>query len=507
MSSRFSPRARRLPETRRLPGARRAAVWAAVVATLVTLLALFASVPAGAAPAPPLPGTPAAEEHAGPPDERQQELEREAKKKENERHQHKLEQEEDREAGEKEEAKEQQEKDKEHARKEKRAKQRDFDKRVEGYRKYLTERGDLLSAFKVSDKHGIPITIYEPDLDTGGTFDIAKKLEGLAAHWLFAATVWIIAFSCWLIAWALSWSLASILLHPAEEVSHSLYSQAVLQLGIPSLALTFSGVVAVWHIFFGRRTRGWGELTASTLISALAAASVIAPPSMLLSEREGAVGQARELGLVVAAIVLDSETAVKDDVDARALTRPLTDQVVDTFIVQPSMLISYGRTFTDTCARDYAESRLAQAAWEEALDEVVDHIFRDTQIGKIQPDPSMGISPTKWLEKQADKWAMDKYGTADPEEPSRRSACPARTSPHRRRPAWTRSLAACSCSWPRSSSSSCCAGWPPPTSPPRVCWPARRCSCGWCSCWGSCPAPAVPCCGSARRTSCACSGC
>ncbi|WP_149563849.1 hypothetical protein [Streptomyces cacaoi] len=404
---------RRLNRGGRPPGGRRAAVWGAMVATLLTVLVLLASAgSAGAAPEPPLPGTPATS--SAPPDEAQEPGQ-----------QHNEDAPET--AGE-------EKRQTEEKRAQKRTKQRAFDKRVEKYRAFLKQRGALLSAFKVTDEHGIPVTVFEPDPDTGDTWDIPAKIEGMAITWLFAATVWTVAFACWLLVWALSWSLASILLRPAQEISHALYAQSVLQMGIPSVALAFSGVVATWHVFFGRRQRGWGELTASTLISALAATTLLAPPSMLLSERDGAVGQFRTLGLTVAAIVVGDEDTVRDATDARALTRPLTDRIVDTFIVQPSMLLTYGRTFSGSCAAEYAESRVAQVAWDQAKDQLVEELFSDSGAGGQAKErqaaindlltgsnstsaiTALRISPSRWLNAQAEQWAMDKYGTTSPAE-------------------------------------------------------------------------------------------
>lgn len=399
----------------RPPGARRAAVRGAAAATLLTVLVLLASAgSAGAAPEPSLPGTPAAS--PAPPDAAQDYGQGHDENGHGS-------------AGQTEERRRTEEQQEQ-----KRTKQRAFDKRVEKYRAFLKQRGALLSAFKVTDEHGIPVTVFEPDPDTGDTWDIPAKIEGMAITWLFAATVWTVAFACWLLVWALSWSLASVLLRPAQEISHALYAQSVLQLGLPSVALAFSGVVAAWHVFFGRRQRGWGELTASTLISALAATTLLAPPSMLLSERDGAVGQFRALGLTVAAIVLDDENAVRDATDARALTRPLTDRIVDTFVVQPSMLLAYGRTFSGSCAAEYAESRVAQVAWDQAEDQLVEELFSDSGAGGQAKErqaavndlltgsnstgaiTALRISPSRWLNAQAEQWAMDEYGTASPAE-------------------------------------------------------------------------------------------
>ncbi|MER5853896.1 hypothetical protein ABT126_45360 [Streptomyces sp. NPDC002012] len=88
-------------------------------------------------------------------------------------------------------------------------------------------------------------------------------------------------------------------------------------MGLPALFLTFTMVVASWHLLFGNRVRGWGEMAAALVISALALGALASPPQLLLSKDTGAVGTVRALAVETAALVLDKE--------AIDTSRPTTD--------------------------------------------------------------------------------------------------------------------------------------------------------------------------------------
>lgn len=269
-----------------------------------------------------------------------------------------------------------------------------WDKLVDDFKEKSAKNGGVLGAFSVTDEHGYPADAYEVSVDSGGITAVTAKIQAFLIEGAFAVTKWTIALGCWLIVWALSWSLASILLKPAMAVSDALYNQAIVQLGLPTLLLTFSGVVACWHLFFGRRSRGWGELAASTVISALAITTFAAPPQMLLSADDGAVGEVRKLGLTVAALVLGEQEDVTEEDPAKfveeqqdgvtadtdpgveTLTRPISDALVDAFIVKPSMLLTYGQVFSGDCAQQYADSRIEQALFNSEIDKAKKDVLK-----------------------------------------------------------------------------------------------------------------------------------
>ncbi|MFF3460525.1 hypothetical protein ACFYXH_40880 [Streptomyces sp. NPDC002730] len=338
-----------------------------------------------------------------------------------------------------------------------------FEERVEQYKKDR-RNGGVLSAFEVTDRDGNPVPSYRIFSDTGSWKDWDLKIEAFLVESLFLATKWMVSFACFLIAWSLAFKLAGLLLTPALTVSTSLYTNVFLQLGLPALFLTYAAVVAGWHLMFGRKARGWGEAGAALVISALAVTALAAPPQLLLSEQHGAVGTARALAVEVAALILDNEeaaktpkTAVNDDLhdtvpagtsagaqvrgNASALARPITDELVDAFVVRPSMLLSYGQTFDDekkgdtSCAKRFRDSRIERAVFDDAVDSALDSGPKKLQdlpwIGSLVPDGSTlmpdavqdkiaEVGPAKQFEKDCvkgdagvlKKASMDKVGGA-----------------------------------------------------------------------------------------------
>ncbi|NML54796.1 hypothetical protein HHL19_18660 [Streptomyces sp. R302] len=277
-----------------------------------------------------------------------------------------------------------------------------WDKKVEDYLKNEASRGGVLSAFEVTDRNNIPVSAYRVYADTGDWNDWDLKIEHFLVEMMFLGNKWLVSFACFLITWALSFSLAGLLLKPALTVSTSLYGGVIVQLGLPTLFLTFAMVVASWHLLFGNRARGWGEMAAALVISALALGALASPPQMLLSKDDGVVATVRDLAVETAALVLDKEaidagstgrttaagawekTGQGATVGQRvrnspaSIARPITDALVDAFVARPAMMLSYGRTFSDPqggggpkCGTLFRESRISQAVFDKEIDEIL----------------------------------------------------------------------------------------------------------------------------------------
>ncbi|MFG2894921.1 hypothetical protein [Streptomyces sp. NPDC048248] len=288
----------------------------------------------------------------------------------------------------------------------------------ESLRKKLHRLGigkdDLLDSFHVTDENGIPVSAFKVDSESGEWSDWDLKVQEWLTSLLFMCIKWLVAFACWLLTWALGFKLAALLLKPALAVSDSLYNSVLLQMGLPGLFLAFSGTVAAWHFFFGDRSRGWGELTASLLISALAVTSLASPPQTLLGP-DGAVGKARDLGVAVAAMVMGDEDPTGRSADAVAgITTPITDELVNAFVVQPSMVLTYGQTFTDDtkdkCASQFTSSRITTAFVNQKVAEQTKKIKDMPGLGDIAL-PGVGGDLEDVVKDKAAQWGMDTFGT------------------------------------------------------------------------------------------------
>ncbi|GFH78559.1 hypothetical protein Sgou_32290 [Streptomyces gougerotii] len=114
---------------------------------------------------------------------------------------------------------------------------------AEKLRKALPDEGGVLGVFNVTDVNNLPISVYRVKGDTGGFTRWDLGLLNLGTEFLFTVTKWVIAFSCWLIGWALSFGLAKLLLGPVLAVAESLHARVIMEMGLPALFLAVCAVV------------------------------------------------------------------------------------------------------------------------------------------------------------------------------------------------------------------------------------------------------------------------
>lgn len=285
----------------------------------------------------------------------------------------------------------------------------------------------VLSALDVRDRDGNPVSTYQVYASTGGWTAWDLKVQNFLVQGAFTGIVWAISFASWVIVWALTFSLARLLLAPVVQISDSLHANLILQMGLPGLFLAVAAVVAAWHWMFGVRARGWGEATASVVIAALAIGVLAAPAHLILDEQDGVIGKAREAALLVATLTLDprpapdlGNIATPEDWEQHQaeqsrtpslpnapleLSRPITDALVDAFVVKPSQLLSYGQTFSGVCEQRFRDARVAQNVYEDLLEgerrDSKDPVGRwvEDQVGKI---PGVGGFLTDWLDSRPD---------------------------------------------------------------------------------------------------------
>ncbi|MGW7006146.1 hypothetical protein ACWGCW_25875 [Streptomyces sp. NPDC054933] len=291
---------------------------------------------------------------------------------------------------------------------------------IDNYKKSSGTAGGVLGAFAVTDKDNIPITAYTIDEDTGDWKAWDLKLDDLIVNGLFLGVEWCVAFACWLIAWSLSFSLAKILLGPVLSVSDSLYTNVIVAIGVPGVCLTFAGVTAAYHFMFGNRARGWAELAASLLISALSITVLAAPPQLLLGTNGGAVGKTRDFAVAAGSLVLGNNDAGFNGHDAAAaLARPITDALTDTFVIQPAELLTYGQTFDDACDVQFRATRIAEAVWQQQVSKTKQQLSDDMSKNPIT-NPLAGLPFGQDIDSALTKASFDyvwrEFGQSDPNQ-------------------------------------------------------------------------------------------
>ncbi|MEU2770748.1 MULTISPECIES: hypothetical protein [Streptomyces] len=233
----------------------------------------------------------------------------------------------------------------------------------------------LLQPFNVTDKDGVPISSYTVKTDTGGWKDIDLKIWNVVAQLLFGISKWVIGFTCWLIKWALNFGLAKVMIGPVEDISSTIKSQVIDTLGLPGLFLTFAGFYSGWLILFKERSRGFAEIGVSLVVAALTTTVLVSPAQVLLGQHdqaqpqgstmllseEGLLGKSKDFTLEVASIVLaDDPAGAQGSADPNNVAKPITDALVEAFIVKPNQLMVYGQTFDGVCDKAFREFKLAE---------------------------------------------------------------------------------------------------------------------------------------------------
>ncbi|MFF2378343.1 hypothetical protein ACFVUW_28535 [Streptomyces xiamenensis] len=233
----------------------------------------------------------------------------------------------------------------------------------------------ILQPFNVTDKDGVPISAYTVKTDTGGWKDIDLKIWNILAQLLFGIAKWVVGFVCWLITWALNFGLAQVLIGPVDSISSTIKHQVIDRMGLPGLFLLFAGLYAGWKILFRERARGFAEIVVSLVVAAAAATVLVSPAQVLLGQHEqpqpegstmllsedGLLGKAKDFTLEIASIVMsDDPERAQGSSDPNNLAKPITDALVDAFIVKPNQLMVYGTTFDDTCDKAFREFKLAE---------------------------------------------------------------------------------------------------------------------------------------------------
>ncbi|MFD0437165.1 hypothetical protein [Streptomyces chartreusis] len=233
----------------------------------------------------------------------------------------------------------------------------------------------LLQPFNVTDKDGVPISAYTVKTDTGGWKDIDLKIWNIVAQLFFGISKWVIGFTCWLIKWALNFGLAKVMVGPVEDISSTIKNQVIDRLGLPGLFLTFAGFYCGWLILFKERSRGFAEIGVSLVVAALTTTVLVSPAQVLLGQHDqpqpqgstmllsegGLLGKSKDFTLEVASIVLaDDPASAEGSADPNNVAKPITNALVEAFIVKPNQLMVYGQTFDRQCDKAFREFKLAE---------------------------------------------------------------------------------------------------------------------------------------------------
>ncbi|MEU6621955.1 type IV secretion system protein [Streptomyces litmocidini] len=234
----------------------------------------------------------------------------------------------------------------------------------------------------------------DPGSVQGGMDSVGATVRGFLASGLFALSRTATGFACWLIDQVYRFPIIEKLTGPAQHISDAYERDIIGPLGLAGIALAWAFVFGLVMIMRGRVARGAGELVLSLLISALTATTLVQPAVLL--GYDGPVQQTQRAALQAATITTNAgnagphvvtgpcallhgsprdiclrqeqaraSTAAEQDrikrcqpltgaarqvclsgekpLNAADVSVPITRTLTDSLVVQPYMLLQYGR--------------------------------------------------------------------------------------------------------------------------------------------------------------------
>ena len=198
--------------------------------------------------------------------------------------------------------------------------------------------------------NGHPINRYEIWYDPGGFADVTPKVLGLFIELAFGACRIVVSVATWLITWAYSFGFADALAGPAARLAGAYQTRLVGPLELRHLALFAAVVYAGVHGLRGRLAHGAGELAVSLAVMA-ASGLILASPEALFRS-----GVRFTAGLSQAVLELANEPSAHSAPGTAARTHPLTEGLLDAFLVQPHDILNWGQTLAGPCAAQRDEA-------------------------------------------------------------------------------------------------------------------------------------------------------
>ncbi|MDI3408343.1 hypothetical protein [Streptomyces cavernicola] len=253
--------------------------------------------------------------------------------------------------------------------------------------------GDLLDPLNVDTSEGVPIDRYELVANGESPADTVKSFVLTGS---FAISRTLTGLGSWLIDWAYRFPVLDKLAGPAQNVSDAYERDVLGPLGMAGVFTAWAFVFGLILVMRGRVARGAGEIMLTLVIGALAATTFVRPTVLL--GYDGPIQQTERLALEAASITANGgdktkgadpcdlitgparnacqeaasdQTPAASDAQKRKqrqaacdavagpardtclsgerplaaadVSRPITRTLTETLVVQPYMLLQYGR--------------------------------------------------------------------------------------------------------------------------------------------------------------------
>ncbi|MET9955989.1 hypothetical protein ABZ135_31215 [Streptomyces sp. NPDC006339] len=223
--------------------------------------------------------------------------------------------------------------------------------------------------------------------------DFGAQVRRFLGSGMFALARTITGFACWLIDWAYRFPVIGKLTSPAQKLADAYEQQIISPLGLAGICLAWAFVFGLVLIMRGRVARGAGEILLTLLIAGITATTLVQPAVLL--GYDGPVQQTQRAALEAATITANSGNPTRTSsspcdniagpahslclqnqahhrpgaparpdhtkecaaiagpardvcrsgerpVNAADVSRPITNTLTETLVVQPYMLLQYG---------------------------------------------------------------------------------------------------------------------------------------------------------------------
>jgi len=216
--------------------------------------------------------------------------------------------------------------------------------------------GGATSPDALADTHGVPVSAFTLDLNTGNRYNPLDAYKGIFSMvmqvgWeLYKSTV---AGLIWLMAWVLKLEWMQWIIAPLKPMA-AVAQDAVDRIGLGPLMLTMLAfVVGIWWLR-GRWAGGITELGLGLLVAALATGVMVNPLSTIAGSN-GWIMAGRDAGVQVATAVA-TDGANMDGSNTTDYVNGFTGQMVDTLIRLPHQVLNYGQVIDGTgCEQTYTD--------------------------------------------------------------------------------------------------------------------------------------------------------
>ncbi|WP_326695694.1 hypothetical protein [Streptomyces sp. NBC_01766] len=175
----------------------------------------------------------------------------------------------------------------------------------------------ILGPLNVKTPEGVRLDHYE--LTGGGDGPIDTVMRFILTG-IFALSRTLVGFACWLVDWAYRFPVIDKLTGPAQHVADAYQQHIVTPLGLAPLFLGWAFVFGLMLLMRGRRAQGIGEIALTLLISAIAATSFVRPDVML--GYNGPLQQTQRAALEAAVITADHGEAKTPDSPCDLISGP-----------------------------------------------------------------------------------------------------------------------------------------------------------------------------------------